>query len=157
MSNHTINQTLFETQAHKRGKEFSVHVIWHKSLENELFDFLATASSLKPKPKPEEEHSQASIVQKSKQVQIEDCFREFKQVETLDEDNKWFCSNCKDFVNANKTLEIYTVPKIMIISLKRFKTGRARSNFMGGGQKLDTLVEFPLEGLDMSPYIMSQQ
>ena len=48
------------------------------------------------------------------------------------------------------------VPKIMIISLKRFKVGRSKYGF-GGGQKLDTLVEFPLEGLDMSPYIMSNQ
>ena len=44
----------------------------------------------------------------------------------------------------------------MIISLKRFKVGRNKYGF-GGGQKLDTLVEFPLDGLDMSPYIMSQQ
>ena len=42
----------------------------------------------------------------------------------------------------------------MIISLKRFKVGRNKYGF-GGGQKLDTLVEFPLDGLDMSPYIMS--
>lgn len=77
-------------------------------------------------------------------------------METLDEDNKWYCNRCKDFVNANKTLEVYTVPKVMIISLKRFKVGRAKYGF-GNGQKLDTLVEFPLEGLDMAPYIMSQK
>lgn len=94
---------------------------------------------------------------KPSEVQIEDCFKEFKQVETLDEDNKWYCNKCKDFVNANKTLEIYTVPKIMIISLKRFKVGRNKYGFGGAGLKLDTLVEFPLENLDMSPYIMSQQ
>ena len=39
----------------------------------------------------------------------------------------------------------------MIISLKRFKTSRSKFGF--GGQKLDTLVEFPLEGLDMRPYV----
>ena len=131
-------------------------MVWHRSIDASLFDFLATASALKPRATDEEQNSQATVNPKSSEVQIEDCFGEFKQVETLDEDNKWYCNKCKDFVNANKTLEIYTVPKIMIISLKRFKVGRSKYGF-GGGQKLDTLVEFPLEGLDMSPYIMSNQ
>ena len=41
----------------------------------------------------------------------------------------------------------------MIISLKRFKTSRVKYGF-GGGQKIDTLVEFPLNGLDMRPYVL---
>lgn len=40
----------------------------------------------------------------------------------------------------------------MIISLKRFKSSRSRWGF--GGQKVNTLVEFPLEGLDMRPYVL---
>ena len=43
----------------------------------------------------------------------------------------------------------------MIISLKRFKTSRSKYGF--GGQKLDTLVEFPLEGLDMRPYVLNPE
>ena len=41
----------------------------------------------------------------------------------------------------------------MIISLKRFKTSRNKYGF-GGGQKIDTLVEFPLTGLDMRPFVL---
>ena len=44
----------------------------------------------------------------------------------------------------------------MIVSLKRFKTSRSRYGF-GGGQKIDTLVEFPLEGLDMRPYVLNPE
>lgn len=40
----------------------------------------------------------------------------------------------------------------MIISLKRFKSSKSKYGF--GGQKVDTLVEFPLEGLDMRPYVL---
>mgnify|MGYP003695078617 CR=1 FL=1 len=39
--------------------------------------------------------------------------------------------------------------------MKRFKTGRSKWGF-SGGQKLDTLVDFPLEGLDMAPYVLSK-
>ena len=31
-------------------------------------------------------------------VSLQDCLREFKQVETLDEDNMWYCNKCKEFV-----------------------------------------------------------
>lgn len=53
-------------------------------------------------------------------------------------------------------MEIYRVPRILIISLKRFKTSRNRYGF-GGGQKIDTLVEFPLEGLDMRQFVLSEE
>jgi len=39
---------------------------------------------------------------------------------------------CKEFVQATKTMEIYRVPRILIISLKRFKTSRNRYGFGGG-------------------------
>ena len=44
----------------------------------------------------------------------------------------------------------------MIISLKRFKTSRSQNKygFGGSGQKIDTLVEFPLTGLDMPPFVI---
>ena len=53
-------------------------------------------------------------------------------------------------------MEIYRVPRILIISLKRFKTSRNRYGF-GGGAKIDTLVEFPLEGLDLRPFVLNPQ
>jgi ubiquitin carboxyl-terminal hydrolase 4/11/15 len=45
----------------------------------------------------------------------------------------------------------------MIISLKRFKTSRSSKYGFGGGQKLDTHVDFPLEGLDMAPFVLSKK
>lgn len=48
----------------------------------------------------------------------------------------------------------------MIISLKRFKSSKyQRSGFMGGmgGQKMDTLVDFPIDNLDMRPFVLSQE
>jgi len=67
----------------------------------------------------------------------------------------WYCKCCKEHVQATKTLEIFKVPKVLIISLKRFKQAKSKYSW-GGGKKLDTLVHFPLEGLDMSPYVLSK-
>lgn len=95
--------------------------------------------------------------EKSNEVQLDDCLQQFKQSETLDEDNKWYCNKCKDFVIATKSLEIYRIPKVLVVSLKRFKTSRSKYGWGSGGQKLDTLVEFPLEGLNLNQYVMSEE
>jgi hypothetical protein len=53
---------------------------------------------------------------------------------------------CKDHKRAEKKLDIWKLPKYLVIHLKRFSfTSTFRS-------KIDTLVEFPLEGLDLAQY-----
>ena len=55
----------------------------------------------------------------------------------LDENNMWYCNKCKEHVQANKTLEIYRAPPILIINLKRFKQGKnQRFMSMFGGSSL---------------------
>lgn len=50
------------------------------------------------------------------------------------------------------------MPKILVVSLKRFKTSRSRYGGYGmGGQKLDTHVDFPLQGLDMSAFVLNKE
>jgi len=51
----------------------------------------------------------------------------------------------------------------MIVSLKRFKQSRSRFGGFGGfgggfgGSKIDGLIDFPLEGLDMTRYVGSEE
>lgn len=102
-----------------------LQIVWHQDIHQSLFSFLATAIKFdvdETLGKPE-----------SADIQLTDCLREFKQTETLDEDNKWYCGKCKDHVQATKTLEIFKVPRILVISLKRFKTSRSKYGGMGMG------------------------
>ena len=41
--------------------------------------------------------------------------------ETLDEKNTWYCSACKDHVMATKTLQVWTLPEVLVVHLKRFE------------------------------------
>ena len=77
-------------------------------------------------------------------VSLEECFVETSKDEVLTEDNAWYCSHCKKQRLASKQLEIWTIPDILVIHLKRFGAGQNLRN------KIDVLVDFPVEGLDLN-------
>ena len=82
----------------------------------------------------------------NKNITLNDLFEILGEEELLDENNLWFCENCKKKQKAVKKLEIYKTPKILIIQIKRFNRIR----------KLDTKVYFPISNLDISKNIISE-
>lgn len=74
-------------------------------------------------------------------------------MEQLSEDNTWYCRICKDHVCAKKKMEIYKAPPILFINLKRFKSSPG-SYYK---DKLEDVVSFPLTGLDLSDFILSNK
>lgn len=84
-------------------------------------------------------------------INLYDCMNYFTNEETLRGDDKWYCSKCKDHVNALKKMEVYKAPEYLIIHLKRFSHNR---NQMFGSRKLNDYIEFPNEGLNMTPFIV---
>lgn len=82
-------------------------------------------------------------------IALDDCFKLFSTFDTLDEQNQWHCPHCKEFVCAQKKMDIWRAPEILVIHLKRFS---------GEGyyvKKDSSLVDFP-EQLDMAPYILEK-
>ena len=77
-------------------------------------------------------------------ITLDDCFSETGKTEVLSEDNAWYCGRCKELRRASKTLELWTVPDILVVHLKRFSGERFRRD------KVDVLVDFPIEGLDLT-------
>ncbi|WRT69987.1 uncharacterized protein IL334_006980 [Kwoniella shivajii] len=82
-----------------------------------------------------------------KKIDIEDCLDEFSKEETLGEDDLWYCPVCKKHQAATKKLEIYKAPDILVICIKRFGSSRRM------GDKLDNMVNFPIDGLDLGKRI----
>jgi ubiquitin carboxyl-terminal hydrolase 4/11/15 len=56
----------------------------------------------------------------------------------------WYCPTCKEHVQANKKMEIWRLPDVLIVHLKRFSHNRWQR------QKLNVPVDYPLEGLDLT-------
>ncbi|XP_023264540.1 ubiquitin carboxyl-terminal hydrolase 8 [Seriola lalandi dorsalis] len=79
---------------------------------------------------------------------LQDCLRLFSKEERLTDNNKVFCRHCKAHRDSTKKLEIWKVPPILLVHLKRFSyEGRWK-------QKLQTSVDFPLDSLDLAQYVI---
>lgn len=80
---------------------------------------------------------------------LKDCVEAFCQAEQLDESDTWYCKKCKDHVRAVKKLDLWHLPDVLVVHLKRFSYSRYSRD------KLDTNIQFPVQGLDLSDYIPS--
>ncbi|KAH9617823.1 hypothetical protein KSS87_005885 [Heliosperma pusillum] len=78
------------------------------------------------------------------------CLDAFLKEEPLGVDDMWYCPHCKEHRQASKKLDLWRLPEILVIHLKRFSYSRYSKN------KLDTLVNFPIQNLDMGKYSKSK-
>lgn len=79
---------------------------------------------------------------------LQDCLRSFSKEEKLTDNNRFDCSHCKTRRDSLKKIEIWKLPPILLVHFKRFSfEGRWK-------QKLQTFVDFPLECLDLSQYVI---
>ncbi|KAI8644102.1 hypothetical protein BD408DRAFT_450842 [Parasitella parasitica] len=82
-------------------------------------------------------------------VSIYQCLDYFVKEEILDNNDAWQCPKCKTLRRASKSLTLSKLPDVLLIHLKRF-------SFDGPFKdKLETIVESPLSGLDLSHYVPS--
>jgi hypothetical protein len=86
----------------------------------------------------------------STSISLSSCFELFALAEKLDENNEWFCPKCREFVQADKKIDIWSVPEVLVIQLKRF-SGAGMT-----GHKIEALVDFQDE-LDLGPYVVGPQ
>ena len=77
-------------------------------------------------------------------VDLLDCFKNYTRSETLSE--TLFCDNCNDKSIMSKQLSLRTLPKTLVLHLKRFDATKQ--------SKIGTNVRFPLYELDLA-YMMN--
>lgn len=96
----------------------------------------------------EDASSQQRVNVKKQVLQLKECLEVFTSIERLGADDAWYCPTCKKHVRATKKFDLWSLPEVLVIHLKRFSYTRSLRD------KLDTLVEFPIRGLNMAPYII---
>ena len=97
----------------------------------------------------EEDDDEDNEYMKSNNITLDHCLQYFTEEECLEEGNEWYCSKCRRRVMASKQIELFYLPRILCICLTRFsKKGRFYDY-----TKNNSLVEFPIENLNMGKYI----
>ena len=81
-------------------------------------------------------------------ITLNDCLDEFGKEEILSEMDTWYCPRCKEHRRATKRFELWKTPDILVMHLKRFSNSGWRRD------KLDVLVDFPIEGLDLNSRVV---
>ena len=95
-------------------------------------------------PEKEEQNTE----QDSGIITLKKCLKLFSSEEKLKEGDEWFCPQCKKHVLANKKMELYYTPKILIICFKRF------IKHYTYWEKNDEDILFPINNLDLKEFII---
>ncbi|XP_034063617.1 ubiquitin carboxyl-terminal hydrolase 33 isoform X4 [Gymnodraco acuticeps] len=80
-------------------------------------------------------------------VTLQDCLAAFFARDELKGDNMYSCEKCKKLRNGVKFCKMQSLPEILCVHLKRFRHELMFST------KISTHVSFPLEGLDLQPFL----
>uniref|UniRef100_A0A671NNH9 Ubiquitin carboxyl-terminal hydrolase 4 n=1 Tax=Sinocyclocheilus anshuiensis TaxID=1608454 RepID=A0A671NNH9_9TELE len=86
-----------------------------------------------------DKHESMLHAQKKKTtVALRECIELFTTMETLGEHDPWYCPTCKKHQQATKKFDLWSLPRILVVHLKRFSYNRCWRD------KLDTVVDFPI-------------
>lgn len=94
----------------------------------------------------------SASIQEEKEIEqsisLYKCLELFTTEEKLGPDDMVYCSTCKEHRQSTKKFDLYKLPPILVIHLKRFSY---RSRY--SREKLDTLVDYPIHDLDFSSFL----
>lgn len=78
------------------------------------------------------------------------CLESFLREEPLVPEDMWFCPQCKERRQASKKLDLWRLPEVLVIHLKRFSYSRSMKH------KLETFVNFPIHDFDLTNYVANK-
>jgi ubiquitin carboxyl-terminal hydrolase 4/11/15 len=133
--NALLNEKTFEC-------EFKLEVVFSSTAK----DVIEVLSRSEVHPSVEEVTLQEQQL-KDRPLSIEDCLVHSSQPEQLDAENTIYCKVCKAHVQAQKKMEVYKLPKILIMHMKRFKIQGYY------GSKINKTITFPINDFDLSSFV----
>ncbi|XP_022189714.2 ubiquitin carboxyl-terminal hydrolase 4 isoform X2 [Nilaparvata lugens] len=100
---------------------------------------------------PNQDSSLLTLENKARKLNLQDCLDIFASTEKLESGNTWNCPSCKKpSVGGTKKFDVWTLPNVLIINLKRF------SYIVNRHDKLNKKVDYPLENLKLNDYLVNK-
>jgi hypothetical protein len=153
----------------KQGYKLVIEIIGKgKTKEKSNFDLIKTklneVISISPTPSNSLESKTINENQNENQnenenenkriITLDDCFDNFTLSEKLEKGNEWYCNCCKKNQNSIKKMELFYLPKNLIITFKRFET-----KFIGKTKiqiwKNNNMVKYPVNNLKLYKCLFS--
>eukprot|EP00435_Cladocopium_sp_Y103_P065301 s85_g27.t1 len=151
-----------EKSCQGRSEEFAAALAWMRYLERSksfLVDMMQgqLRSSLcclrcGHKSRKFEPFMYLSLPVKQEMCSVSDAMREYTKEEVLSDDEKWKCEKCKAKVDAKKKIDLWQLPPVLVIHLKRFEFD-VRSGYF---RKITTPLACDLT-TDLSSFCSSKQ
>lgn len=82
---------------------------------------------------------------------FQDCLKIFSKEEDLGHDACWKCTKCNRIRVAKKSAHLVRTPNLLAVQFVRIK------HFGNTTTKAEDRIEFPIEGFDISPWVMNNQ
>jgi len=99
-------------------------------------------------PEFEEEKNEDEDMKSEKGIDINQCLKLFTEEEQLGSGEEWYCTRCKDFKKGFKQMQMWRLPPVLLLHLKRFHYTRYFRD------KMCDLVHFPINHLNLGPYVL---
>ncbi|MBN3271197.1 UBP31 hydrolase, partial [Polyodon spathula] len=123
-----------------------VVVEWDKETKDYLFGHTEDEYV----PDSESVHQQREQHHQPQTCTLSQCFQLYTKEEQLAPDDAWRCPHCKQLQQGSIKLNLWTLPDVLILHLKRFRQEGNRR------MKMQNMVKFPLTGLDMTPHVVKR-
>jgi ubiquitin carboxyl-terminal hydrolase 8 len=132
----------FEMMQNMYKKEYSEFLgFFYGTMVSKVISLDGKNLSIKPEP-----YNILSLpIPDKKNPTLKDCLDLYTEEENLEGENQYFNEEIGKKVDARKKLCFWSFPEILILDLKRF-TNAVKKN--------DVLVDFPLENLNLTEYVL---
>lgn len=84
---------------------------------------------------------------------LDDCIDLYVEQETLKGTDQWYCENCKMHVDATKKTDLWILPPILIVHLKRFKY----DDYGKAGSKNDQPISYAVSQWDLKHHVKNEK
>ena len=139
-------------QAPKGGSEMLI-VLWRAAKIDELVD-IDQVAAMRTAPPRSDIDEMGSLGGGA--LTVYKCLEKFIEREQLADSETLYCSKCKQHLAPIKKMDLWAVPDILIVHLKRFQYISGMYSFVSR-EKINDLVDFPVHGLDLTRYVIGPQ
>ena len=136
----------------------TIYLVWRKGFSQRFFHserdhpgacLVKAAEAAPPGPDAAQELARSSRTRPDGKVHLEDCLAMTMAEEVLGDSEQWYCPDCKEHKNASKKLELWRLPDVLVLHLKRLEYTEHRR------EKIETEVIFQHE-LDLTEHVHSR-